>query len=216
MQFLCALVAQLVDQLCTTLSFVIGSETHHQRLQLASFSHIGWLELLPTNYEARETSLVSSEHNRKTKRCLAHLYLLPKSTHLSRRWTRHGVLSCFSHLGWTKPKRKRKGYGFQTSTTNHTKVTRLECNALLGRSMDLNSLTWFLVTCVLFQMYTTPTLIQSTCSSSDATTWKQQVVRMACDAFWIEECTCFLSTSHGLGSQRGRFPEVLHRWRPSA
>jgi hypothetical protein len=36
-------------------------------------------------------------------------------------------------------------------------------------------------------------------------------VGMACDAFWIEKCTCFLSTSHGLGSRRGRFPEVLHR-----
>ncbi len=68
--------------------------------------------------------------------------------------------------------------GFQIGTTNHTKVIRLECNALLGRSMDLNSLTWFLVTCVLFQMYTTPTLIQSTCSSSDATTWKQQEIHL--------------------------------------
>jgi hypothetical protein len=114
------------------------------------------------------------------------------------------------------PEEKKRVIGFQIGTTNHTKVTRLECNALLGRSMDLNSLTWFLVTCVLFQMYITPTLIQSTCSSNDATTWKQQVVRMACDAFWIEECTCFLSTSQGLGSQRGRFPKVLHRWCPSA
>jgi hypothetical protein len=41
--------------------------------------------------------------------------------------------------------------------------------------------------------------------------WKQQVVGMACDAFWIEECTYLLSTSHGPGSQRGRFPEVLHK-----
>jgi hypothetical protein len=30
--------------------------------------------------------------------------------------------------------------------------------------------------------------------------WKQQVVGMACDAFWIEKCTYLLSTSHGLGS----------------
>jgi hypothetical protein len=37
--------------------------------------------------------------------------------------------------------------------------------------MDLNSLIWLLVTCVLFQMYTTPTLIQSACSCGDATTW---------------------------------------------
>jgi len=36
--------------------------------------------------------------------------------------------------------------------------------------MDLNSLTWLLVTCVFFQMYTTPTLIQSACSSDNATT----------------------------------------------
>jgi hypothetical protein len=37
--------------------------------------------------------------------------------------------------------------------------------------MDMNSLTWLLVTCVLFQMYITPTLIQSACSFDDATTW---------------------------------------------
>jgi hypothetical protein len=61
--------------------------------------------------------------------------------------------------------------GFQNGTTNHTKVTRLEHNALLGRGMDLNSITWLFVTCVLFQMYTTLALIQSTCSSSDAITW---------------------------------------------
>jgi len=60
--------------------------------------------------------------------------------------------------------------GFQTSIISHTKVTRLERNALLGRSMDLNSLTWLLVTYVVFQMYTTLTLIQSACSSGDGTT----------------------------------------------
>jgi len=68
--------------------------------------------------------------------------------------------------------------GFQAGTTSHTKVTRLERNALLGKGMDLNSLTWLLVTCVLFQMYTTPTLIQSTCSSSDATTWHPNQVHL--------------------------------------
>jgi len=41
--------------------------------------------------------------------------------------------------------------------------------------------------------------------------WKQQVVGMACDAFWIEECTCLLSMNHGPSSQRGRFLEVLHK-----
>jgi hypothetical protein len=62
--------------------------------------------------------------------------------------------------------------GFQTGITNHTKMTKLERNALLGRGMDLNSLTWLLVTCVLFQMYTTPTLIQS------AFTWHPDQVHL--------------------------------------
>ncbi len=46
--------------------------------------------------------------------------------------------------------------------------------------------------------------------------WKQQVVGMACDAFWIEECTCLLLASHGPSSRKGIFPEVLHRWRLNA
>jgi hypothetical protein len=86
----------LVDQPCTTFSFAVGHEIHHQRPQLVGFSHIGWSELLPTNYRAKETSLVSCKHNRKTKRCLAHLCLLPRSTCLSGRWTRPNVLSCLS------------------------------------------------------------------------------------------------------------------------
>jgi hypothetical protein len=45
--------------------------------------------------------------------------------------------------------------GFQIGTISHTKVTRLERNMLLGRGMDLNSLTWLLVTCVIFQMHNT-------------------------------------------------------------
>jgi len=69
------------------------------------------------------------------------------------------------------PKEKERATGFQIGTISHTKVTKLERNALLGRGMDLNSLTWLLVTCVLFQMYITPTLIQSICSSGDAITW---------------------------------------------
>jgi hypothetical protein len=111
MRFLCALVAQLVDQPCTTFNSIVGFEIHHQKPQLACFSHIGWLKLLPTSYKARETSLVSYEHNRKTKRCFAHLYLLPMNTYLPRRWTRPGLSSCFSHLGWTEPRRNKKGYG---------------------------------------------------------------------------------------------------------
>ncbi len=69
------------------------------------------------------------------------------------------------------PEEKEKAMGFQTSITSHTKVIRLEHNVLLGRGMDLNSLTWLLITCVLFQMYTTPALIQLICSFGNATTW---------------------------------------------
>jgi len=69
------------------------------------------------------------------------------------------------------PKERERAMGFQTGTTSHTKVTRLERNVLLRRGMDLNSLTWLLVTYVLFQMYTTLTLIQSACNFGNATTW---------------------------------------------
>ncbi len=68
--------------------------------------------------------------------------------------------------------------GFQISTTSHTKVIRLECNALLGRGMDLNSFTWLMVTYILFQMYTTPALIQLACSSGDAITWHPNQVHL--------------------------------------
>ncbi len=54
----------------------------------------------------------------------------------------------------------------------------MERNALLGRGMDLNSLTWLLVTCVPFQMYTTSKLIQSTCSSGYATIWHPNQVHL--------------------------------------
>jgi hypothetical protein len=76
------------------------------------------------------------------------------------------------------PEERERAMGFQTGTTSHTKVTRLERNTLLGRGMHLNSLTWLLLTCVLFQMYTTPTLIQLICSSGDATTWHLDQVHL--------------------------------------
>jgi hypothetical protein len=44
--------------------------------------------------------------------------------------------------------------------------------------MDLNSLTLLLVTCVHFQMYTPPTLIQSACNVGDATTWHPYQVHL--------------------------------------
>jgi hypothetical protein len=80
---------------------------------------------------------------------------------------------CHALATWDEPspEEKEKAMGFQASTTSHTKVTRLDRNALLGRGMDLNSLTWLLTTYVLFQMYTTPALIQSVCNFGNAITW---------------------------------------------
>ncbi len=57
-------------------------------------------------------------------------------------------------------------------------MTRLERNVLLGRSIDLNSLTWLLVTYVFFQMYTTLTLIESACDFGDVTTWYPNQVHL--------------------------------------
>jgi len=73
-----------------------------------------------------------------------------------------GLVYRYALATWDEPspEEREKVMGFQAGTFSHTKVTRLECNVLLGRGMDLNSLTWLLVTCVFFQMYITPTLIQ--------------------------------------------------------
>jgi hypothetical protein len=78
----------------------------------------------------------------------------------------------------SSPEERKRAMGFQTDTTSLTKVTRLEHNALLGRGMDLNSLTWLLVTYVLIQMYTTLVIIQSTYNFSDATTWHPDQVHL--------------------------------------
>jgi hypothetical protein len=87
---------------------------------------------------------------------------------------------CHASATWDEPSPEERKWamGFQIGTISHTEVTRLDSNALLGRSMDLNSLTWLLVTYVLFQMYTTPTLIQSTCISSDVITWHPDQVHL--------------------------------------
>jgi hypothetical protein len=81
---------------------------------------------------------------------------------------------------WDEPniEERERVMVFQTRTTSHTKVTKLERNVLLGKNMDLNSFTWLLVTYVFFQMYTTPTLIQSTCDSSDVITWHPDQVHL--------------------------------------
>jgi hypothetical protein len=85
-----------------------------------------------------------------------------------------GLVYFHASTTWDEPspKERKRAMGFQTGSTSHTKVIRLERNILMGRGMDLNSLTWLLVTCVLFQMYTTPTLIQLACNFGDATTWR--------------------------------------------
>ncbi len=82
---------------------------------------------------------------------------------------------------WDEPnlEERKRAMGFQIDIISHTKaMNRLERNVVLGRGMDLNSLTWLLVTCVLFQMYTTLALIQSTCSFGDAITWHPNQIHM--------------------------------------
>jgi hypothetical protein len=80
--------------------------------------------------------------------------------------------------GEPSPKKKERAMGFQTCTTSHTKVIILDHNTLLGKGMNVNSITWLLVTYVLLQMYTTPSLIQSACSSGDPTTWHSDQVHL--------------------------------------
>ncbi len=82
---------------------------------------------------------------------------------------------------WYEPslEERERAMGFQIDITNHIKVTILEHNALLGRGMELNSLTLLLVTCVFFQMYTSPTLIQSTCSFGNETYMGPQLSTLA-------------------------------------
>jgi hypothetical protein len=48
----------------------------------------------------------------------------------------------------------------------------------MGKGIALNSFTWLFVTYVHFQMYTIATLIQSACSSGDATTWHPDQVHL--------------------------------------
>ena len=54
------------------------------------------------------------------------------------------------------PEKRERAMGFQIGATRHPRVTRLERNALLDKVMDLNALTWLLVTCLLVQMHFPP------------------------------------------------------------
>jgi hypothetical protein len=122
--------------------------------------------------------LVSCEHNRKPRGASPTFVSFPGA----HAFQGDGPCLVYRHAltTWDEPslKERERAMGFQAGTTSHTKVTRLERNALLGKGMDLTSLTWLLVTCVLFQMYTTPTLIQSTYISSNATTWHLDQVHL--------------------------------------
>ncbi len=53
---------------------------------------------------------------------------------------------------WDEPNLEGKegDMGFQTNIINRTKVIRLKHNVILGKGMDLKSLTWLLVFYVLF------------------------------------------------------------------
>ncbi len=54
-----------------------------------------------------------------------------------------GLVYRHASATWDEPSLEKKEWvmGFQTGTTSHIKVTRLERNALLRRGMNLNSLT---------------------------------------------------------------------------
>ncbi len=90
------------------------------------------------------------------------------------------MVYCYALATWDEPspEERKRAMGFQVGTISHTKMTRLEHNALLGKGMNLNSLTWLLVTYVLFQMYITPTLIQLAYNSGDAITWHLDQVHL--------------------------------------
>jgi hypothetical protein len=83
------------------------------------------------------------------------------------------------------PEERERAMGFQTGTISHTKVIRLERNTLLGKGMNLNSLTWLLVTCLFFQIYITLTLVQLACSFGNVTTWHLDQVHLLSSTLYI-------------------------------
>jgi len=175
---LCAPAAQLVDQPCTTFSSAVRSKIHHQKPNL-QLTHI-------LDDQSSCQPIIKQE---KPPWFLANTIGKPRGvwpTFVSflgaHAFQGDGLGLVYHHASATwdepSPEEIKRAMGFQTSTTSHTKVIRLECNILLGKGMDLNSLTWLLVTCVFFQMYTTLAPIQSTCSFGDATTWHPDQVHL--------------------------------------
>jgi hypothetical protein len=159
MRFLCALVAQLLDQLGIILSSATSSEIHYQRPNL-QVSHIldDQSSCQPVTRQGKPPWFLANTIG-KPKGVWPTFVSFP-GTHTFQ-GDGPGLVYHHALATWDEPspEEKERAMGFQAGIISHTKVTRLERNALLGRGMDLNSLTWLLVTCVLFQMYTTPTLI---------------------------------------------------------
>jgi hypothetical protein len=133
---------------------------------------------MPTSYKARETSLVSCNIIGKPKGVWPTFVSFPGA----HAFQGDGPSLVYRHASttWDEPnlEERERAMGFQAGTISHIKVTRLEHNTILGRGMDLNSLTWLLVTYVLFQMYITLTLIQSACNFGDVTTWHPNKVHL--------------------------------------
>jgi len=167
-----------VDQPCTTLNFIVTSKIHHRDPNLKVFHILD--DQSSCQPVTRQEKLVCFPSNTIGK--LRGAWATFVSFLGTNAFQGDGpglvyyrVLAIWDELS---PKEKGRAMGFQIDTPSHTKVTKLKHNTLLGRGMDLNSLTWLLVTCVLFQMYTTLTFIQLACIFSDVTTWHPDQVHL--------------------------------------
>lgn len=67
------------------------------------------------------------------------------------------------------PKECERNMGFHWGTTRHPQVIKFERNTLFGIVMDLNAITWSMVTCFLYQMYAHDHT--STLSSHEEMSW---------------------------------------------
>jgi hypothetical protein len=108
---------------------------------------------LPTSYKAKKPPWFPANTIAKLRGAWPTFVSFPRAHAFQGDGT--GLVYCHASATWDELslEEREKAMGFQTGSTSHTKVTKLERNALLGRGMDLNSLTWLLVAYVLFQMY---------------------------------------------------------------
>ncbi len=146
MRTLCALATQLVDQLCTTLNSTIGFEIHHQRLQLASFHILDDQNFYQPVTRQNKPPWFPVNIIGKPRSAWPTFVSFPRAHTFQ--GDGPGLMYCHVSATWDEPSLEegKRAMWFETCTTSHTKVNRLEHNALLGRGMDLNSLTWLLVT----------------------------------------------------------------------